>query len=157
MDPARSMKSAVRAMAGAGVLALALMGCGDTDPPLGPTALSAWETNLAPVVPENLEGEFPLVTGKAAAIVRESGTEAAIELRPFEDSLVLEWALFHGSCATPGGRLGTSALYPQLAPSNLAANTWITDPLRSGKSYHVAVSDMAGERVSCGNLTELEL
>lgn len=140
-------------------LLVAVAGCADTDPPSGPTPLSAWEATLAPVLSTTPDTSTVLITGNVAALVRESGTEVGVGIEPFETAdLTLDWGLHHGQCDLPGDLLGEPADYPQLSASGLEATAILDVQLVEGDAYYVALTDAeSGGTLACGNLSQTEL
>lgn len=145
---------------GVGVSALLLLaiGCFNTEPPTGLTTLSAWEGSLTPTSGLD-DPEAPLITGNIAALVRQSGTEAGIGVREFDDpDLELDWRLYRGPCNDPGELVGVADDYAPLSASELEATAFLGQQLVQGAAYHVSVTDAAsGDRLSCGNLSETDL
>lgn len=141
------------------VLLLGALGCADTEPPLGPTVLSAWEGTLAPVISTEPDGNATLITGNIGALVRQSGTEVGVGLQEFENpDLLMDWGLHSGRCDVPGALLGAPEGYPQLSAAKLEANAVIEQQLVEGDAYYVSVTDAGtGEEVACGNLSQTEL
>ena len=132
--------------------------CADTSAPAGPTTLSAWEAQLGPVVPTSPDSTVVLITGSAAAIVRQSGTEIGIGLDPFTSPVTLRWGLYNGLCDVPGSLVGDESAYAQLDEASREAASILSQQLVVGEPYHVAVRRAAtDEVVACGNLSQTEL
>lgn len=146
-------------VAGLGGVLLLASACADTTPPAGPTALSAWEGSLAPIISTDPDDVVTLITGDIAALVRQSGTEVGIGLRDFENpDLTLNWGLHEGACGGSGGLLGSPGDYTPLSSDRLEATTILAEQLVEGNTYHVAVTDAATDtELACGNLSEAEL
>lgn len=146
------------AVAGAGALALLLPACSlDVQAP----EPLLWEAELEPIGPESS------LTGSAAAISRETTTEAGIEVRGGEAGDRWVWRIRRGSCQTPGPDLGPADAYPVLEAEDVsepgtpgaeitaADQTILTTTLAADSDYHVTVAAEATpeELLSCGDLT----
>lgn len=146
------------AVAGAGALTLLLPGCSlDVQAP----EPLLWEAELEPIAPE------PSLTGSAAAISRESTTEAGIEVRGGEAGERWVWRIREGSCQTPGSNLGDADAYPVLEAEDIsepgtpgaevtaADETILTTTLDTDSDYHVTVAaeESPEALLSCGPLT----
>lgn len=143
---------------GAGALILLLPACSlDVQAP----EPLLWEAELEPITPD------PSLTGSAAAISRETTTEAGIEVRGGEAGDRWVWRIREGSCQTPGSALGPADAYPVLEAEDVsepdtpgavitaADETILTTTLDAEGDYHVTVAaeQTPEELLSCGSLT----
>lgn len=147
-------------VAGAGALALLLPACSlDVQAP----EPLLWEAELEPVAPD----PAPSLSGSAAAISRETTTEAGIEVRGGEAGDRWVWRIREGSCQTPGSDLGGADAYPVLEAEDVSEpdtpgaqitasdETILTTTLDADSDYHVTVAaeETPEELLSCGSLT----
>lgn len=115
-----------------------------------------WNANLA-----GAEG-YESVSGSASVVAEVESFELDVQLAGLADDLY-EWQLATGTCAEPGGRIGTATAYPPLTPEangTVNVSTALPAILAAAAPYHVSVHVMATDEndvptrviVACGDL-----
>lgn len=109
-----------------------------------------WEASLEP------RPEQPAASGSAAAISRDNGTEAGIEVAGL-DSGTYGWSIRAGTCDDPGEVLGAEGVYPSLVveAEPVSAETVTSALMVSGGTYHAQVTDGAGTIAACGDFVQV--